>query len=394
MKKFLAFLLLFCFVFCYAATIISYAEPLENGKEYKLTTADFEVNASSAILMEAETGTVLFSQNEKESASPASVTKIMTLLLVMEAIEEGRIALTDNISISAHAASMGGSQVFLSEGERMTVEDLIKCTVIASANDAAVALAEHISGSESAFVNRMNERARSLGVKYSNFENATGLDDTTNNHVSSAIDIAIMSRELIKHELILKYSSCWQDTIRNGQFTLTNTNRLVRFYEGCNGLKTGSTDKAGFCISTTAKRGDMQLIAVIMGAKTRDSRNEIARQLLDFGFSNYTLYTREQNKLGEIPVIRGVEDKLSISSEKFIQLINKSDLKSVTEVYDIADSITAPIEKGDKVGRIRYEIKGKLLGESSVVACEDIARINYFGILKRILKSAVMGKNE
>ena len=394
MKKFLAFLLLFCFVFCYAATIISYAEPLENGKEYTLTTADFEVNASSAILMEAETGTVLFSQNEKESASPASVTKIMTLLLVMEAIEEGRIALTDNISISAHAASMGGSQVFLSEGERMTVEDLIKCTVIASANDAAVALAEHISGSESAFVNRMNERARSLGVKYSNFENATGLDDTTNNHVSSAIDIAIMSRELIKHELILKYSSCWQDTIRNGQFTLTNTNRLVRFYEGCNGLKTGSTDKAGFCISTTAKRGDMQLIAVIMGAKTRDSRNEIARQLLDFGFSNYTLYTREQNKLGEIPVIRGVEDKLSISSEKFIQLINKSDLKSVTEVYDIADSITAPIKKGDKVGRIRYEIKGKLLGESSVVACEDIARINYFGILKRILKSAVMGKNE
>ena len=393
MKKCLAFLLLFVFCFSIVFSVASFADSTDEKSEYNLTSADFTVNAKSAVLMEARTGTVLFSQNECESASPASVTKIMTLLLVMEALEDGRISLTDTVSVSAHAASMGGSQVFLSEGERMSVEDLIKCTVIASANDAAVALAEHVFGSEDAFVKKMNDKARELGMKYTNFENTTGLDDSTKNHVTSALDIAIMSRELIKHELILKYSSCWQETIRNGEFTLTNTNRLVRFYDGCNGLKTGSTDKAGFCISTTAKRGDMQLIAVIMGAETRDSRNEIARRLLDFGFSNFALFVREERSIGEIPVIRGTRDKLTVSAKKIEKVINKSDLKSVTEVYDIADNITAPCKKGDKVGQIRYEIKGKLLCKSSVVASEDIERINYFGILKKIVECALMGKN-
>ena len=252
--------------------------------EYTSQTQNLDINAKSAILMEANTGKILYAMNETESASPASVTKIMTLLIVMEAVDNQKIFLSDKVTVSANAASMGGSQVFLEEGEVMSVEELIKCTTIASANDAAVALAEFVCGSESLFVSKMNERAKELGMEDTNFENVTGLDDTTVNHVTSSKDIAIMSRELIKHELILKYSGLWQDTIRNGEFTLTNTNRLVRYYDGCTGLKTGSTDKAGYCISTTAQRDGMVLIAVIMGAKTRDIRNAEVKKLLDYGF--------------------------------------------------------------------------------------------------------------
>ena len=393
MKKTLVFLLLFIFTINSALSVISYAEAKTKTNDYELTDADFSVNANSAILMEAETGTVLFSQNENAAASPASVTKIMTLLLVMEAIEDGRISLSDITSISSHAASMGGSQVFLREGERMSVEDLIKCTVIASANDAAVALAELVYGSEESFVKNMNTKALELGLKNTNFENVTGLDDTVTNHVSSALDIAIMSRELIKHPLITKYSSCWQDTIRNGEFTLTNTNRLVRFYDGCNGLKTGSTDKAGFCISTTAMRGNLQLIAVVMGAETRDVRNEIARNLLDFGFSNFALFSQEEKELGTIPIMRGTEDNLSIYMEKFSTVINKADSKSIASVYEIPDSVEAPINKGNVIGKVRFEVKGKILGTCDVLANQDVERINFFGIFEKLLKTVIMGKN-
>ena len=208
----------------------------------------------------------------------------MTLLLVMEAIDSGALSYSDTITASAHASSMGGSQIFLKEGEQMTVEDMLKSVVIASANDAAVALAEHIAGSESAFVARMNARAAELGMKNTHFENTNGLDDTAENHVTSARDIAIMSRELISHKDILKFSSTWMDTVRNGEFGLTNTNRLVRYYNGCTGLKTGSTAKAKFCISATAERNGLHLIAVVMGSPTRDERNALAAKLLDFGF--------------------------------------------------------------------------------------------------------------
>ena len=225
----------------------------------------FEIDARSAVLMEATTGEVLCALNEDEAYSPASVTKIMTLLLTMEAVEAGRIALTDLVPVSAYASSMGGSQVFLEEGESLTLEDMLKCCVIASANDAAVALAEFVSGSEESFVADMNRRAAELGMVHTYFENATGLDDTTERHLTSAKDIALMSRALIAYPKITELASIWQDTIRDGAFTLTNTNRLVRFYSGCNGLKTGSTDKAGFCMSATAKRDGMQLIAVVMG---------------------------------------------------------------------------------------------------------------------------------
>ena len=230
-------------------------------------------NCQSAILMEATTGTVLYEQNPDEALPPASVTKIMTLLLVMEALEQGKIQYSDTVTASAHACSMGGSQIYLKEGEQMSVEDMIKSVVIASANDAAVALAEHIAGTEEAFVGLMNQRADELGMTNTNFENTNGLDDTATNHVTSARDIAIMSRALLRHSKITEYSSIWMDTVRNGEFGLTNTNRLVRFYKGATGLKTGSTAKAGFCISATAERDGVSLICVIMAAPTRDIVN-------------------------------------------------------------------------------------------------------------------------
>ena len=245
----------------------------------------FESDAKSLILIEASTGKVLYENNADEALPPASVTKIMTLLLVMEAIEQGKLKLTDMVTVSEAAANMGGSQVYLEVGEQLSVEEMIKCVVIASANDAAYALAEAIAGTEESFVSRMNERARELQMRNANFENTNGLDDTTENHVMSARDIAIMSAELMKYPVILKYTTIWQDSIRNGAFVLTNTNRLIRFYPGANGLKTGSTSKAGFCISAAAKREGMQLIAVVMGVSTRDSRNETAKQLLSWGFA-------------------------------------------------------------------------------------------------------------
>jgi D-alanyl-D-alanine carboxypeptidase (penicillin-binding protein 5/6) len=285
------------------------------------TNADFDVDCAGAYLCEASTGKVLYAKGEYKAQSPASVTKIMTLLLVCEALDVGKFSLDDTVTVSAHAASMGGSQVFLEEGERVKVEDLLKSTVIASGNDSAVALAELTCGSEDAFVRLMNKRAAELGLKSTSFENVTGLDDTTTKHYSCAADIATMSRELIKHDLILKYSSIWQDTIRNGEFTLTNTNRLVRYYEGCNGLKTGSTDKAGYCVSATAKRGNMQLVAVIMGAETRDKRNEAARALLDYGFANYALLELGGEFLENCELTSGISDSVPLYSSKFTTVI-------------------------------------------------------------------------
>ena len=289
---------------CFCGVIGALAEqnvmPIQSAEEgySDLGVADgsLQLDCKSVILMEEKTGAILYRQNAEEALPPASVTKIMTLLLVMEAMEAGTVLPETRISISANAASMGGSQVYLKEGEVMTVEELLKCVIIASANDAAVALAEHISGSVSSFVERMNRRAEQLGMKNTCFENVTGLDDTAKSHLTSAKDIAIMSRELIRHEMVLKYSSIWMDSIRNGEFGLTNTNRLVRFYEGCTGLKTGSTAKAGFCISVTAKRESLSLICVVMGAASRDARNAIATQLLDWGFASFPFIKQRQRR--------------------------------------------------------------------------------------------------
>lgn len=349
-----------------------------------------ELDCVGAILMDAETGTVLFEKNADEALPPASVTKIMTLLLVMEAIDEGRVKLTDMVNVSAHAASMGGSQVFLEEGEQMSLEDMLKSVIIASANDAAVALAEHTYGSEEAFVVRMNERARELGMSTAHFENTNGLDDTVENHVLSARDIALMSGELIKHEKILEYSSIWMDTIRNGSFGLTNTNRLIRFYKDATGLKTGSTAKAGFCVSATAKRDGMHLICVVMGAKTRDSRNAIASKLLDYGFATYSLYRSQPQKLEELKVLGGVEDSCAISYEVLCRILKKGEGSRVKEEIVLKDNVAAPVVPGTVVGTVTYSLDGQTIGTVEVKATESIDKIGYFGLLWRLISKIVL----
>ncbi len=342
-------------------------------------------DCKSAVLMEASTGKVLYEQNGYEALPPASVTKIMTLLLVMEAMDAGTLHWEDTVTASAHAASMGGSQIYLKEGEQMTVRDMVKSVVIASANDAACALAEAVAGSEDAFVARMNQRAAELGMVNAHFENTNGLDDTAQHHVLSAMDIALMSRALISHKEILEYSSTWMDTVRNGAFGLTNTNRLVRFYRGCNGLKTGSTAKAGFCVSVTAERDGMTLIAVIMGAPNRDTRNAAAAALLDWGFANYGLYRADAGTPDPLRVTGGVSPHLPVGYEAFSCVVPKADTEAVEAVTELPDTVAAPIGKGDAVGKITYTCKGDVLGEIPVTALEDCPKISFGGVLLLIL---------
>ncbi len=351
---------------------------------------DIGSDIEGAYLIEASTGKVLYAKNEYKSMIPASVTKIMTLLLVAEALERGNIKLEQMVTISEYAAAKGGSQVFLKEGERISVLDLLKSTIIASANDAACALAELVYGSEASFVKKMNIRAAELGLKNTAFENVTGLDDTTTNHYSCPADIAKMSQALIKYEIILQYSSVWQDSIRGGDFVLTNTNRLVRYYDGCNGLKTGSTDKAGFCVSATAKRNNMQLIAVIMGAPTKDIRNNAARALLDFGFANYTLYEMGERILEEVPVLGGKKDILPLYATGFSTVIEKENASVVSLEYDIPENLRAPIKNGETVGKIVYKINGEQIGTSDIFVSESVERIEFFDIFIRIVKKIVL----
>ncbi|MBQ9785224.1 MAG: D-alanyl-D-alanine carboxypeptidase [Clostridia bacterium] len=353
--------------------------------EFGVADGSLELDCKSAILMEATTGAVLYMQNPDEALPPASVTKIMTLLLVMEEIDSGRIRLDETVSVSANAASMGGSQVYLKEGEVMTVEDLLKSVVIASANDAAVALAERVAGSVSVFVERMNAKAKLLGMTSTTFENVTGLDDTAKNHLTSARDIALMSQELLKHPTVLQYSSIWMDTIRDGAFGLTNTNRLVRFYKGCTGLKTGSTSKAGFCVSVTAERDGFSLICVIMGAESGDTRNAAASTLLDWGFANYGLYTAKKGSLAPIPVTGGSEDACFAEYGAFAKVLPRDQASSVTAKVTIPESVAAPVKRGDVLGKIEYTLNGRVIGSVAICASRDVTRINFFEIFGRIL---------
>ena len=363
--------------------LMSAAIPLVHA-ETQPSSADLKLNCKSAVLMEASTGKVLYEQNPTEAMPPASVTKIMTLLLVMEAIESGSLKWDDVITASARAASMGGSQIFLKEGEQMTARDLIKSVVIASANDAAVALAEHTYGSEEAFVARMNQRAAELGMTSTHFENTNGLDDTATHHVTSAADIAIMSRALIAHKEILTYSSTWMDTIRNGAFGLTNTNRLVRFYRGCNGLKTGSTAKAGFCISVTAEREGMTLICVIMGAASRDIRNAAAQRLLDWGFATYGLFTAEGGTVDPLTVTGGTVEEVGLTYPRFTAVLPRADMAAVEHAVTLPESLPAPIRAGEAVGKITYTCKGKALGEVAIIASESADKLGFWDIWFRL----------
>ncbi len=374
-------ILLFSYICCLDSYAASWEESIP-----ELAPLD----CTSAVLMEAETGRVLYEQNADEALPPASVTKVMTLLLTMEAIEKGNITLDQMLTTSDNAASMGGSQIFLEVGEQMSVEDLLKSVIISSANDAAVVLAEAIAGSEESFVSMMNSRASELGMINTHFENTNGLDDTVTNHVTSARDIAIMSRELISHEKILEYSSIWMDTVRNGEFGLTNTNRLVRFYKGATGLKTGSTSKARFCISATAKRDGMHLIAVIMGAPTRDIRNAEAAKLLDWGFANYSLYTYEAQRLGDIKLLGGSRESIACETEGLSILVPKGSASKVAVEVIMPEEVSAPTVKGDKVGSVRFTLNSETVGEADIVISESAERITFAKLLFIMLQRFIL----
>lgn len=354
------------------------------------TTAAVEygktVDAVSAILIEAESGRILYEQNADEALCPASVTKVMTMLLVLEAIDSGKISLDDTVSISENAASMGGSQIFLEPGETMSVDELLKSMIVASANDAAVALAEFVAGSEEAFVKAMNDRAAELGCKNTHFENPTGLDDTATGHVMSARDISTMTRQVLKHTAVYNYSTIWMDTVRGGAFGLTNTNRLIRFYKGATGLKTGSTSKAKFCISATAQRDGLSLIAVIMASPTRDTRNAAAASLFDFGFANYAVYRHEPEEFSDIYVSGGVKSSLSAVSENFTLVVPKGEASKIEKLVDVPQRLAAPVTEGEKIGTVTYTLDGKTVGTSDILASETVEKIGFWTLLLRLGK--------
>ena len=345
-----------------------------------------ETEAKSVILMEAESGRVLYEQNADEALPPASVTKIMTLLLVMEAVKEGKISLEEEVSVSERAASMGGSQVYLEAGEQMTVEEMVKCVVVSSANDAAAALAEHTAGSLEGFVEKMNQRAKELKMTATHFENVNGLDDTTENHVTSARDIATMSRELLKHEKILEYTCIWIDTVRNGAFGLTNTNRLIRFYKGANGLKTGYTSRAKFCISATAKREGMQLIAVVMASPTSNERNATAVKLLDYGFANFERYRSPEAALSPLKVIGGKKTEVALCYDGLSVVLQKGEKSRVKEEIVLPEKISAPVNKGQAVGTVRWMLDGKEIGRADICAAEEVKRLSFFDIFAKLFE--------
>ena len=353
--------------------------------------SDFGV--PSCILTEASTGEVLYEYNPDEALPPASVTKIMTLLLVMEAVDDGRLGWDEMVQTSEYAASMGGSQVYLEPGEEMSVAEMVKCVVVSSANDAAVALAEKVAGSEENFVAKMNDRAKELGMTNTVFKNTNGLDDTVEGHVTSARDIAIMSRELItKHPKILEYSSIWMDTIRNGAFGLTNTNRLIRFYRGANGLKTGSTSKAKFCISATAERDGMELIAVVMAAETRDSRNEAAKKLLDYGFANWELAKLGAGELEKMPVLGGIESEVGLVAAQTSAVVTKGSAAKIERVFELPEKISAPVGEGEEVGRVIYYLGDEKLAEVPITAEKEVKKIGYIGLLGRFIRRLVLAE--
>ncbi len=371
----------FCAVLAALFVILSVPSGILAAPEY---TA--EADAVSCILMDAKTGRILFEKNADEALPPASVTKVMTMLLIFEALDAGTIKLSDMVQASEHAASMGGSQIYLKVGEEMSVDDLLKSLIVASANDATVALAEYISGSEEAFVAKMNARAAELGMKNTHFENTNGLDDTAENHVTSARDIAIMTRELIQHEEVFNYSTIWMDTIRDGAFGLTNTNRLIRFYKGATGLKTGSTAKAKFCISATAERDGLSLIAVIMGSPTRDVRNALTASLFDFGFANYANYTDESEECETVRVTGGVQNTLRTVHETFSETVEKGSESKIEEQIDLPEKLAAPIVKGEKIGTITYLLNGEELGTSDILADETVDKIGFSTLFPRLFQ--------
>lgn len=345
------------------------------------------VSCPSALLMEKETGTVLFAQDEHTPREPASVTKIMTLLLVMEAIDSGALSYDDMVTASAHAAAMGGSQIWLKENERMSVHDLLKAVCIVSGNDAAVALAEHLSGSEDAFVARMNQRAQELGMLDTHFVNCTGLPAA--GHQTSAYDIALMSRELIlRHPAIRQFTTIWMDSLRGGSSMLVNTNKLIRFYDGATGLKTGSTDSAGSCLSATAEKDGMELIAVVLKGKTSDERFSDAKSLLNYGFATYTLVTAVPDEvLQPIPVTLGERASVQpVLTEDHVLLLEKAIVSGLTKQVTLAETAAAPVYAGDELGVLTLtDAAGNEVAQLPILAGEDVGHVTLLQMLRRYL---------
>lgn len=360
--------------------------PIETSANNAAIGQTLEIKAKSAILMEPNTGNILYESNSDEVLAPASITKIMSLLLVMEAIDKGMFDLETVISASEHACSMGGSQIWLEPGESMTVDDLLKAAVVASANDATVALGEAVAGSEEGFVAMMNARAKELGMLNTNFVNATGLD--AEGHVTTAHDVALMSCELIKHDLIKKYSTVWMDTLRDGKSELVNTNKLVRFYKGTTGLKTGTTSTAGYCLSATAERDGMELVAVVMGGDTSPDRFNGAKKLLDYGFANYT-FTRIDSGLESgltVPIANGTAEKAEVRSDGVLNvLLQRTADQNIEREVVFNKNIKAPVKKGDVLGTVNISIGGEPVGEIEITAACDVDKITFGFVLKNLL---------
>lgn len=348
---------------------------------------DENIKAESVILMNMDTGKVLLKQNEYEHLSPASVTKIMTILLVLEALDSGKITLNDKVSASENAVAMGGSQIWLEIGEMMTVDELLKATVIASANDACTALGEYIAGSSAGFVKMMNERAAELGLKNTNFENCTGLDDTTKNHYSCAYDLAVISSQVMKHKLILNYTTVWLDSLRGGKTELNNTNKLVNTYNGITGLKTGTTSNAGFCVAATATRDNMNLVAVVLNAKTSEDRFDTAKYLLDYGFANYKLFKPEidSDKITPVKVINGIEKSIVPVYSEGTAIVVENTNAEYTYEYKLNESAQAPISKGDVLGVINVSNGKDVVATIDLVSPRDVDTISMKYVFKSIL---------
>ena len=369
MKKFLCVTISIIFILSMSVTCFA----VDNDNN----TVAGNLSAKSAILMEVSTGTVLMEHNPDEKLSPASITKVMTILLTFEALDSGKIALEDKVTASQNASSKGGSQIWLKEGEVMTVHELLKATIIASANDACTALGEYIAGDEISFVAMMNEKAKELKMNNTSFENCSGLDDNVTNHYSTARDVAIMSRELIKHEKVKEYTTIWMDTLRNGETQLVNTNRLIRYYDGATGLKTGTTSKAGYCVTATAQREGMELVAVVLGSDNSSERFEDAKKMLSWGFSNYAIYQPKIDKtlITDVTVLYGEQETIKpIVKNPEPILISKNLKDKIEQRVDMCIDVEAPVEKNQTLGKVYFEIDGEKVGECSILNEKKVKR--------------------
>ena len=358
---------------------------------------ELDLDGKSALLMDVATGTILYEKNAHEALAPASVTKVMTMLLIMEAIDSGKIGWDDMVTASESAAAKGGSQIYLKVGETMSVSDMVKSIAVSSANDCACAMAEHLAGSEAAFVDLMNARAKELGMNDTNFVNCTGLDDDPEaaNHKTSAHDIAIMSRELLKnHPDIKKFTTIWMDTVRNGAFGLSNTNKLVRFYSGATGLKTGFTSGAGYCLSASAEREGMELIAVVMGCSTSQKRTAACKAMLDYGFANFALVDPKPEQGLSVPVTLGKQKQVKITmGQEGSLLIDKGQKNSVTTEISLEEGVAAPVSLGQKLGTMTVKAGEQVLSEIPLVAAEPVEKLSFWEVFVLILRRAAMAKD-